>query len=124
MVGRSGVERGRLAEEAAAEYLNGRGWQVVAANQRTPAGELDLVCMDGETVVIVEVKARSSDLYGAAVESVGPRKQRRLMAAAAWWLAQGGRARPVRFDVVVVCLDACGDLRSLAHLSDVIGSAA
>lgn len=123
-MGRIGVERGRMAEQAAAEYLSGRGWRVLGANQRTPAGELDLVCLDGETVVVVEVKARSTDLYGAAVESIGPRKQRRLMAAAAWWLAHGGWGGSLRFDVVVVCLDGSGDLRSLAHLSDVMGSAA
>lgn len=121
---RVGFERGRRAEQAAAEYLSGRGWSIMAANERTPAGELDLVCLDGDTVVIVEVKARSNDLYGAAIESIGPRKQRRLMAAAAWWLAKGSTSRLVRFDVVVVCLDSSGDLRSLAHMSDVVRSAA
>jgi putative endonuclease len=120
----SGQERGRVAEQAAADYLRARGWQVVAANQRTPVGELDLVCLDAGTTVVVEVKARSSDYFGAAAESIGPTKQRRLRAAAAWWLSQRGGGRPVRFDAVLVRMNRAGELLSLEHLRDVMGSAA
>ncbi len=116
------VQKGRLGEDAAAEYLQHRGWTVVARNQRTPVGELDLVCEDGGTLVVVEVKARSSSAFGEAIESVGPRKERRLRAATGWWLAeQGGRWRPVRFDVVVVELQSDGTLHCLIHMRDVLG---
>lgn len=117
------VERGRMAEEVTADYLVGRGWKVLARNQRTPLGEMDLVCEDGPVLVIVEVKARSRHDFGEPLESVGPRKERRLRAAAGWWLAEhGGCRHGVRFDVVVVVeLRADGELRSLAHLADVFG---
>lgn len=119
----SSVARGRAAEDVAAGYLEGRGWTVIARNLRTPVGELDLVCIEDQATVIVEVKGRSSRLFGEALESIGPRKERRLRAAAAWWMAEeGGVRRGVRFDVIVVCLDDDGSVRSLAHLRDVLGS--
>lgn len=116
------VARGRQAEDAACDYLRSRGWEVLAQNHRTPVGEIDLVCRDGRTLVIVEVKARSSSHFGEALESVGPRKERRLRAAAAWWMAERGRmTREVRFDAVVVMLEEDGSLRSLAHMGDILG---
>jgi putative endonuclease len=117
------VARGRQAEGAAGDYLRSHGWEIVAQNHHTPVGELDLVCRDGRVLVIVEVKARSGSFFGEALESVGPRKARRLRAAAAWWMAEHGRVtHEVRFDVVVVMLEDDGSLRSLAHLRDVLDS--
>jgi len=121
-MGATAVQRGRTAEEATADYRAGRGWRILARNQRTPVGELDLVCEDGLVLVMVEVKARSSDAFGRPLESIGPRKERRLRAAAGWWLAEhGGCRHGVRFDVVVVELQRDGGLHSLAHLADVFG---
>lgn len=120
-MGMTAVARGRMAEQAAGDYLLSRGWEVVARNHRTPVGEIDLVCHDEATLVIVEVKARSGSFFGDALESIGPRKERRLRAAAAWWMAERGHVtRDVRFDVIVVMLDDDGSLRTLAHLSDVL----
>ena len=115
--------KGRTAEEAAAAFLTARGWSVLARNHRTPAGELDLVCADGPVIVVVEVKARSDTQFGEALESIGPRKQRRLRASAAWWMAeQGWAGHSLRFDVVDVSLGDDGLPGSLTHLPDVLGS--
>ncbi|MCZ7661856.1 MAG: YraN family protein [Thermoleophilia bacterium] len=121
-MGMVSTQRGRMAEDAAAWYLRGRGWHILDRNRRTPVGELDLVCREGEAVVMVEVKARSGNLYGEALESVGPRKERRLRAAAGWWAAEHGGEFRLRFDVVVVALLPDGSLHSLAHIRDVFGN--
>jgi putative endonuclease len=93
----------------------------MAANQRTPLGELDLICRTLSEIVIVEVKARSGTEYGEALEAVGPKKARRLRAAAVWWLSERGLYPcPVRFDVVVVRLDGEGVPRSLHHFRNVL----
>ena len=87
---RLGLERavrGRTGEQVAASFLTERGYLVMAKNQRTPLGELDLVCRTSSHVVVVEVKARSGDEYGSGLEAIGPRKARRLRAAAVWWLS-------------------------------------
>jgi putative endonuclease len=84
-------------------------------------GELDIICRSLSEVVIVEVKARSSEEYGEALESIGPRKARRLRAAAAWWLSERGLFPcAVRFDVVTVALDDQGLPRNVHHLVNVL----
>ena len=106
----------------AASFLSQRGYRVLAKNQRTPVGELDLVCVDGRDLVVVEVKARASNEYGSALESIGPRKGARLRGAALWWLSdQGLLPCRVRFDAVVVDLDSQGLPRTVQHLKDVLG---
>jgi putative endonuclease len=114
--------RGRTGEQVAASFLIERGYRVLAKNQRTPLGEIDLVCLDGGEVVIVEVKARFDDEYGSALEAIGPRKSARLRAAAVWWLAQrASLPSRLRFDAVVVELDGHGLPRTVQHLKDIIG---
>jgi putative endonuclease len=95
----------------------------LAKNERTPLGELDLVCADGGEVVIVEVKARGSEEFGTALEAIGPRKAARLRGAALWWLADRGMLPcAIRFDAVAVTLDGRGLPRSLRHFKDVLGT--
>lgn len=70
----------------------------------------------------MEVKARCSEEYGAALEAIGPRKARRLRASAMWWLSERGLLPcAIRFDAVIVLLDGEGIPRSLEHVPDVIG---
>jgi putative endonuclease len=114
--------RGRTGEQVAASFLSERGYRVLAKNQRTPLGELDLVCRTSSQFVIVEVKARSGDEYGSGLESIGPRKARRLRAAAMWWLSERGLLPcSLRFDAVVVALDGFGLPLSLEHVKDILG---
>jgi putative endonuclease len=71
---------GRWGEDAAAEYLQARGYAIVERNARTPYGEIDLVArLDGVTV-FVEVKARTSRRLGLPEEAVTPRKQAHMLA--------------------------------------------
>jgi putative endonuclease len=117
--------RGRTGEQVAASFLSDRGYRVLARNQRTPLGELDLVCRTPSQIVVVEVKARSGDEYGSGLEAIGRRKARRLRAAAMWWLAERGLFPcSLRFDAVVVALDSFGLPRSLEHVKDILGEGA
>ncbi|MFN2426713.1 MAG: YraN family protein [Candidatus Binatia bacterium] len=91
---------GRYGEDAAAEFLRRRGFEVLARNVRTAFGEIDLVALDGDVVVFVEVKARRGS---GGLEAVDARKQRRLSRLAVAFLARAGwLERPARFDVVAV----------------------
>jgi putative endonuclease len=125
------VVRGRTGEQVAAFFLSDRGYRVLAKNQRTPFGELDLVCgapaqsRAPAQIVIVEVKARSGDEYGSGLEAIGPRKARRLRAGAMWWLSERGLLPcSLRFDAVVVALDGHGLPRSLEHVKDILDEGA
>ena len=91
---------GRFGEDAAAEYLRCRGFEILARNVRTALGEIDLVALDGEVVVFVEVKARRG---AGGLEAVDARKQRRLSRLALAFLARAGwLGRAARFDVIAV----------------------
>jgi putative endonuclease len=95
--------RGRKAERLAASFLEGEGFEILARNHRTPRGEVDLVCREGEVLAFVEVRSRSGDEHGGPEETVGRRKARRVVYAATdWALANGGLEQAIRFDVVAV----------------------
>lgn len=103
-------------EDAAERLLTGAGMRVLARNWRTKFGELDLVVMDGSTLVFVEVKCRRADrLYDPAL-AVDHRKQVRLRRLAGAYLAlERPQFGDCRFDVVSVV--ASSPLR-LRHLVD------
>lgn len=75
---------------------------VVTRNLRLPGGEVDIVCREGETIVFIEVKARSGRRFGSAVSAVDARKRRTLRRLAADWVQIVAPNAPVRFDVVAV----------------------
>jgi putative endonuclease len=95
---------GAAHEEAAAQYLVDAGLSVVERNFSCRYGELDLILRDRDTVVFTEVRYRSNRDFGGAMASVDARKQRKLTAAARWYLQQHPRLarEPCRFDVVAV----------------------
>lgn len=95
---------GRFGEDLAARGLVAADWQLLERNWRCRDGELDIVARDGATVVFVEVKTRSSTLYGDPAEAVSPRKAARIRRLAARWLAEHPEIvrDGVRFDVVTV----------------------
>jgi putative endonuclease len=98
---------GQAWEKLAARELSRAGYDILARNYRTKAGEIDLVARDGRTLCFVEVKGRRSLTYGTAAEAVDREKQRRIWNAAQLYL-QREKVRPAcRFDVVTI--DASGD---------------
>ncbi|WP_406678312.1 YraN family protein [Moorella sp. ACPs] len=98
--------RGQRGEAAAAVYLERSGYRLLARNYRCPLGEIDIIAADGEAVVFVEVRTRSTATFGTPQESVDARKQMRLRRLAAYYLSRHGLSnRPCRFDVVAVWLD-------------------
>lgn len=91
---------GRAGEDAAARYLRAAGFLILKRNVRGPAGEIDIVARDGETLVFIEVKARRSRAYGSALSAVDARKRRRLRAAAADFLQFVAPEAKARFDIL------------------------
>jgi len=111
--------RGAAAEHLAADYLQARGLDILARNLRCRLGELDLVCLEGDVLVIVEVRQRSSMQFGGALASVTPRKQRRLIRAAQfhWQRTPGWRSRVIRFDVITIQTEATANTEGAPQLS-------
>ncbi len=94
---------GTRGEELAAAWYGAHGYQLLDRNWRCALGEIDLVLRKGTTVVVCEVKTRSSLAYGAPAEAVTAAKRSRLRRLAARWLSEHDvRAATVRFDVAAV----------------------
>jgi putative endonuclease len=91
-------------EQAAADWYQEHGYEPVVRNWRCRDGEIDLIVRRGREFVFCEVKARTTDAFGAPVEAVGRAKQMRLRRLAARWIEEAAPVRPtgVRFDVVSV----------------------
>jgi putative endonuclease len=94
---------GARGEALTARWYEARGYQVLTRNWRCREGELDLVLAHGRTVIVCEVKTRSSNAFGTPAEAVTPAKQRRLRILALRWLeAHEVKGVPLRFDVAGV----------------------
>ena len=92
---------GRMGEDVAAKILKGAGYRIIERNYRCRGGEIDIVALDGKTVVFVEVKTRSSEEYGPPQLAVDGRKQRQLTRAAMTYLKEKRLLTwSARFDVV------------------------
>ncbi len=91
-------------ETLALRFLKKRGLTLQQQNYRCPVGEIDLVMMDGKTLVFVEVRYRRSGTFGGGVESVDSRKQFRLAKVASHFLQRHSAfsRTPCRFDVVAI----------------------
>jgi len=113
------VQCGADAETLAADYLRSQGLSVIARNLRCRAGELDIVCLDGDVLVIVEVRQRRRSDFGGALASVTRRKQLKVIRATRfhWQRDAGWRQRLLRFDVVALQPRADGS-QAIAWIKD------
>ncbi|WP_269202133.1 YraN family protein [Corynebacterium xerosis] len=108
--GRHGKRLGFAGESAAVGFLVGRGMRLIDINVRVGCDEIDALFADGEALVVVEVKTRSTPMMGGGLEAITPAKMRCLRRAAARWLREtGAQCDHVRFDVVDV-VPVAGDL--------------
>ena len=94
---------GKEGETAARAYLQRRGVRILAENFRCPAGEIDLIGRERETLLFIEVKTRVSIAFGPPHLAVHRSKQRQIVRAAQWFLAERRLGDVAcRFDVMAV----------------------
>ena len=98
-------KEGRRGEEIASSFLVKRGLRIVGRNfHYGKYGEIDIIAVQGRTLVFVEVKLRNNNEYGKAVESINDIKRRRIIKTARYFLVKKGLLGKVdtRFDVVAI----------------------
>ena len=97
---------GRAGEKQAERFLRRQGYRIVTRNYACDTGEIDIVALDGRTIVFVEVKTRSSAAHADPQDAVTPTKQHRVVSAAKAFIQQTrSQGRACRFDVVAITLD-------------------
>jgi putative endonuclease len=111
---------GRLGEQLAAEHFERLGWEIVSRNHRTRLGEIDLIAVDGETLVFAEVKTCRLGRR-RPWESLHERKRSQVRRLAGAWFNER-RDRPyfvrIRCDAIGIVLDDGDMLVRLDHLKD------
>src|SRR5574340_1142891 len=113
----SGKATGNKGEELVVRFLKNAGYRVVERNYRCRLGEIDIVALDGGTLVFVEVKSRTSESFGDPQLAVGPDKQKKISRIALNYLQEKNMlSRNVRFDVVAVKMLPAGN--TLEHIRD------
>jgi putative endonuclease len=110
-------ELGALGERHAARALRAKGYRLLEANYRTKQGELDLIARDGETLVIVEVRTRTTTDHVTPLASVDARKQAQLARMTRYYLRD--RRLPecyCRYDIVEVFATPSGHVTAVHHI--------
>lgn len=108
---------GRRGENAAALYLARHGYKILERNYRLRSAEIDIIAEEGELLLFIEVKTRSSLLYGQAAEAVDLHKQQKIILAAKAYVREHDYiGRPCRFDVIEVY--PRGDTCRVHHIRD------
>jgi putative endonuclease len=130
-ISKSGDHRralGQCGEDFALAHLLRRGYKLLARNYRSPRGEIDLIAVDGDTLVFVEVKTRlartlDSRLHANSLDWFRFRQQARRRPVAVAWLYDGSHPRPntnnIRLDAVGVLVDPQGKLVHLHHVEGI-----
>lgn len=110
---------GVVGEAEARRRLEMDGYQILEANWRSRAGELDLIARDGDRLVFVEVRARSAasaGRFGTAAESVDARKQKQVRSVAQSYLGNTKQRDVfIRFDVIAVTIGPDDEIQDYKH---------
>uniref|UniRef100_A0A7C1JAZ6 UPF0102 protein ENQ20_10185 n=1 Tax=Caldilinea aerophila TaxID=133453 RepID=A0A7C1JAZ6_9CHLR len=123
---------GRAGEEMAVRALQEAGLTIVTRNWRCQAGEVDIVAQECAPdfvhggamrtwLVFVEVRTRRGFAYGAALESITPRKAAKMRAVAYHYVQALGWNGPWRIDVVGIQMDGQGRLLRIEHIRHAVG---
>ena len=95
-------ELGRKGEEAAVTFLKKKGHRIVERNWSFSGYEIDIISEDKEFIVFVEVKTRTSSVWGNPGDAVDERRMRRMIRSASHYLKINGIDKPARFDIVTL----------------------
>jgi len=110
---------GMCGEKEAIRHLKKSGYTILERNFRVPAGEVDIIAFRDGVLAFVEVRTRSVPAHPDPLESIGKRKQRRVIKAARAYAKHYRLEREdiaLRFDVATVLLDAAGKATRIKHI--------
>jgi len=110
------IELGKKGEELATRLLEEKGYHILERNWRWGKEEIDIIARDGNFLVIVEVKTRSSGDYASPESSVTKIKQRTLIRAANAYCRYKGHQGEVRFDIISIIIGPDGE--EINHIDD------
>ncbi len=110
---------GKMGEKKAADYLERKGYTIIEQNFKCRIGELDIIAMDGKTLVAIEVKTRSNLSYGLPCESITAEKKRHVLRTFSFYTTVNRiRGLDMRIDVIEIL--STGEGTYLNHIKNAI----
>ena len=113
------IEIGQRGEKLAGDFLRRKGMKIIRRNYRFDRGEIDIICMDKETLVFAEVKTRTNRQYGTPIEAVSEKKAAQIRKVAEGFLMEesnGLEFQEIRFDIVGILLE--GNEEIIEHIEN------
>lgn len=98
-------ELGKKGEQLAVSFLENKGYRILHTNWTFDKAELDIIAENSEFVVFVEVKTRSTDVFGSPAESVTLAKQKHLLKTIEAWFDESGCTKEARIDIISIVID-------------------
>lgn len=108
---------GKIAEDMAADFLQKNGYKILTRNFRFQKAEIDIITEKDDLIIIVEVKARSTDAFMLPQEAVTKTKIRSIVLAANHYMEEYNKQNEVRFDIISVLPDENKNL-IIDHITD------
>jgi putative endonuclease len=102
-------ETGQKGEILAADYLKNKGYTILETNWRFKNLEADIIASKADTIIIAEVKTRSSNFFGEPETFVNRQKQKNLVKAAHEYIERNGLEQEVRFDIISIVMNSSGN---------------
>ncbi len=112
---------GKQAEQHAVEYLESKGYRIVAKNFRYQKAEIDIIAENDKFLIIIEVKARANNLFIEPYEAVDKRKIKLIVSAADAFLREKQYEKEVRFDIVSI-IRGEGNQLKIQHIENAFES--
>lgn len=112
-------ELGKWGEDCAADYLQGRGYTIVARDWKSGHRDIDIIAMDDETIVFVEVKTRRNRVFMEPETAVDYHKRRNLQCAINHYVKYYHVNQDIRFDILTVVGTPDGTAPEIDHLKDI-----
>jgi putative endonuclease len=108
---------GKKAEDLAVEFLRKNGYTILVRNFRFQKAEIDIIAEMDHQIIIVEVKARSTDAFMLPQEAVTKTKIKSIVSAANHYMEEFNKHQEVRFDIITVLPDERKNLM-IEHIID------
>lgn len=113
------LKTGQIGEMIAKEFLEKKGYQIVAQNFRTKYLEIDLICQDGKELIFVEVRTKRGLGFGSPEESLTKRKLRKLWFNAKSYIKINNWEKPYRIDVICILLKKDNTVEQINHYQNI-----
>lgn len=112
-------DTGKTGEDIAVWLLQSKGYQIISRNFRSRFGEIDIIAIDGESLVFVEVKTRTNSQYGWGEEAITPKKLASIVKTGQFFRFKHPETPALmRVDVVSILLRN-GKLQSIKHFKNI-----